>query len=197
MRRWLLLLVCSPVFAQADDVTFSITATSSGPGRAVPTLTWAATPAPQSCAASGDWTGAQAATGTLTLPVVTTNRNYVLACTFPADTQAIVSWSAPTINTDGSPLTDLAGYKLYWNTGGEQFVTGPGGKIRAISGGTVLTTTVTGLTPGTWYFAVTALKASGTESGISNVASKAISAGGVVTKNASLVFPGTTVVTVK
>lgn len=25
-----------------------------------------------------------------------------------------LSWEAPTENTDGSPLTDLAGYKLYW-----------------------------------------------------------------------------------
>jgi len=27
-----------------------------------------------------------------------------------------VTFTAPTQNTDGSPLTDLAGYKLYWRT---------------------------------------------------------------------------------
>ncbi len=27
-----------------------------------------------------------------------------------------LSWDAPTINSDGSPLTDLAGYKVYYGT---------------------------------------------------------------------------------
>ncbi len=29
--------------------------------------------------------------------------------------QAILSWTAPTTNEDGTPLTDLAGYKLYYS----------------------------------------------------------------------------------
>ncbi len=29
---------------------------------------------------------------------------------------ATLSWTPPTQNTDGSPLTDLAGYRVYWGT---------------------------------------------------------------------------------
>ena len=29
---------------------------------------------------------------------------------------ATLSWTPPTTNTDGSPLTNLAGYKIYWGT---------------------------------------------------------------------------------
>lgn len=194
----LLLIACLANAQTAPDVTFTISAVSQGPGIAAPTLTWSSTtPAPASCAASGDWSGVKTASGTLVLPAVTTNKNYVLACTFTADTQAIVSWEAPTTNTDGTALTDLAGFKVYWNSGDPSMVTAPTGKVRAITNGTTLTTTITGLTAGNWYFAVTALKASGVESGISNVATKAIGTNAVVTKSAALVFPGTVVVTVR
>src|SRR4051812_31758297 len=77
--------VTHPALAQASDVTFSISATAPAPGQAVPTLTWSTTtPAPSSCAASGDaaWFGSRAASGVLTLPAVSANKNYVLACTF-------------------------------------------------------------------------------------------------------------------
>ena len=33
---------------------------------------------------------------------------------------ADLSWTPPTTNTDGSPLTDLAGYRLYWRCGGAE-----------------------------------------------------------------------------
>lgn len=194
----LLLCVVGVANAQvAPDVTFTISAASQGPGIAAPTLTWSSTPVPASCAASGDWTGVRTASGTLVLPAVTSNKNYVLACTFTADTQAVVSWDAPILNTDGTALTDLAGFKVYWNSGDPSMVTAPSGKVRAITAANVLTTTITGLTPGNWYFAVTALKASGVESGISNVATKAIGTNAVVTKSAAIVFPGTVVVTVR
>ena len=194
-------LLGSFVKAQAaPDVTFTISAASQGPGKAVPTLTWSSTtPAPSSCAASGDsaWTGSKAVSGTLALPVVSTNKNYVLACTWAADTQAVVSWTPPTTNTDGTQLTDLASYNVYWNVGDPSLVTAPGGKVRSVAPALSPTTTVTGLTAGTWYFAVTAVNAVGVESAISNIASKAIGTSTVVTKSAALVFPGTVVITVK
>jgi hypothetical protein len=30
------------------------------------------------------------------------------------ESATLLSWTAPTENTDGTPLTDLAGYKIYW-----------------------------------------------------------------------------------
>lgn len=184
----------------APDVTFSISAVSQGPGKAVPTLTWASTtPAPASCAASGDaaWSGVKPASGTVALAVVSTNKNYVMACTWAADTQAVVSWDAVTTNSDDTPLTDLAGYNLYWNTGDASMVTAPTAKVRRVAPASTPMTTVTGLTAGPWFFAVTAVNAAGVESPISNVATKTIGAPVVVTKRAALLFPGTTVITVK
>lgn len=184
----------------APDVTFSISASAQGPGKAVPTLTWSTTtPAPTGCAASGDaaWTGAKAASGVLVLPAVTSNKNYVMACTFATDTQALVSWSAPTLNTDGTPLTDLASYNVYWNSGDPSLVTAPTGKVKSVALAATPALTITNLAAGNWFFAVTAINSAGIESALSNIASKTIGAAAVVTKNAALVFPGTVVVTVK
>ena len=191
-------VVGSFVRAQAaPDVSLTISAVSQGPGQAVSTLTWLATPTPSSCTASGDWTGTKAASGTAAQPLATANKNYVLACTFAADSTALVSWTAPTTNTDGSALTDLAGFNVYWNVGDPSLVTAPSGKVRAITSPATLSTLISGLMPGNWYFAVTTVNSKGVESAISNIVTKTIGASTVVTKNASLVFPGTTVVTVK
>ena len=32
----------------------------------------------------------------------------------PYQPKTTLTWDAPTTNTDGTPLTDLAGYKVYW-----------------------------------------------------------------------------------
>lgn len=76
-----------------------------------------------------------------------------------------LSWTAPTTNTDGTTLTNLGGYKLYY------------GRISGIytafiDVGNVTTYTMTGLAAGTWYFVATAYNTSGLESGYSNEAIK-------------------------
>lgn len=181
----------------APDVAFTINAVSQGPGKAVPTLTWNITGGAPTCSATG-WSGTSGTlTGSLALAVVTANKNYALSCTFAADTQAAVSWNAVTTNADGSPLTDLASYNVYWNTGDPSLVTAPGSKVRSVPPAQTPTTTITGLAPGPWFFAVTAVNATGVESALSNVATKTIGAATVITKNAAIVFPGTVVITVK
>ena len=80
---------------------------------------------------------------------------------------AMLSWVPPTTNTDGTPLTDLAGYKIHYGSS-------PGNYGAPMTVGNVTTYTVTGLGVGTYYFAVTAYDTSGNESGFSNQASKTI-----------------------
>ena len=82
---------------------------------------------------------------------------------------ATLTWQTPALNTDGSSLTDLAAFKVYWGT-----TQGSYSQSKTISSATARTTTVTGLAKGTWYFVVTALNAQGTESPYSNVWSKAV-----------------------
>jgi len=86
------------------------------------------------------------------------------------------SWTAPTTNTDGSALTDLASYNLYYGLTnspcpGSTFVTVPSSTP---SPGPNLTVTqaLTGLVTGSTYFAaVTAVATSGAQSACSTVAS--------------------------
>lgn len=68
-----------------------------------------------------------------------------------------LAWDAPTTNEDGSPLTDLAGYKIYYGIASPD--------EHSIDVGNVTTYTLTGLTPGqTYIIAATAYDASGNES---------------------------------
>lgn len=74
-----------------------------------------------------------------------------------------LSWQAPTQNTDGTALTDLAGYKIYYGLDPQNF-----SNVIDIPTAGVTTYVVENLTPDTWYFAATALNGSGTESDFSS-----------------------------
>jgi hypothetical protein len=86
------------------------------------------------------------------------------------------TWTAPTTNTDGSPLTDLAAYRVYYGTSGSPCagsswmpVASP---TTSPSVGQRVSARLTGLTTGTSYnVAVSAIDAAGAESPCSNVAS--------------------------
>jgi hypothetical protein len=82
---------------------------------------------------------------------------------------ATVSWEAPTTNTNGTALTDLAGYRIYYGSSPEHL--GHSLKISTIG---LQTYVIENLEPGTWYFAVMAVAANGAESKLSNVALKTI-----------------------
>jgi len=73
-----------------------------------------------------------------------------------------LAWDAPTTNVDGSPLTDLAGYKVYVGTA-------PGTYGTSVNVGNVTTYILSGLTSGqTYYIAVTAYDYDNNESDYSN-----------------------------
>lgn len=86
----------------------------------------------------------------------------------PANGTAMTSWIAPTQNTDGSPLTNLAGFKVYHGTSASVLT-----DVRQVASG-VLSYSFTGLASGAHYFAVTAITASGAESALSVVGTKVI-----------------------
>jgi hypothetical protein len=82
---------------------------------------------------------------------------------------ATLFWVAPTENTDGSDLTDLAGYNVYYGTSLDSMALGG-----TVDNPTVTTHLVENLTPGTWFFTVTAFDIAGNESEDSNLASKVV-----------------------
>ena len=86
-----------------------------------------------------------------------------------APARATVSWVAPLHRTDGTPLQNLAGFRVYYGSqpGALRLV------INVINPGAT-SAVVENLTPGTWYFAAAAVDASGLESAPSYTASKVI-----------------------
>ena len=74
-----------------------------------------------------------------------------------------LTWTAPTTNTDGSTLTNLAGFRIQYGTSLSaltQTITIPNPGLTAYQ--------VDGLFPSTWYFTMTAYASSGAESRPSN-----------------------------
>ncbi len=141
------------------------------------TLNWDASDA-SSCTASGGWSGDQATSGSFTVGPITADTTYQLSCTGPSGTamgmvtvyvvDKVLRWQAPTQNVDGTPLTDLAGYVIYWGTSSRNY-TGS----HTINSATVTEWEAT-MAAGSYYFAMTAFDSENNESGYSNEVLKVI-----------------------
>ncbi len=82
---------------------------------------------------------------------------------------ATLSWTPPTRNSDGSTLTNLAGYRVLYGNSPSALtrtvqITNPGTSSYVVEN----------LAAGTWYFSLRAYTSSGTESTASNTASKTV-----------------------
>jgi hypothetical protein len=174
-------VVSDPVPAPVPTVSLSSTASTVTVNDST-TLNWTASNA-DSCMASGAWSGGKATSGTESTAPLTQDTTFTLGCTGPGGsaTQSItvkvlsptgvatLSWTPPTTKQDGSALTNLAGYKLYYGTTPRSYsstivVANPG----------ISTYVVENLLPATYYFVVTAFDSAGLESSFSNEASKII-----------------------
>lgn len=80
-----------------------------------------------------------------------------------------LTWTPPTQNTDGSSLTNLAGYKIYWGLTPSDL-----SNSVTVANPTLSNYVVDQLTPATWYFATKAYNQAGVESSFSNIASKTV-----------------------
>jgi hypothetical protein len=80
-----------------------------------------------------------------------------------------LSWTAPTQNTDGTALTNLAGYRIYYGTSASALT-----QMVQVNGVGIASYVIENLSPATYYFAVRAYTSGGAESSNSNVASKVI-----------------------
>ena len=82
---------------------------------------------------------------------------------------AALYWEPPTTNTDGSALTNLAGYRIAYGTSATQLTQ----TIQLANPG-LSSYVVENLAPGTYYFAVRAYTSKGAESADSNVVPKSV-----------------------
>lgn len=168
----------------SDDVpqvTFTASPTSvQEGGNAV--LKWNASNA-YACHGYGPWDGSEPLQGSSTTNGLTTTTTFILTCfnssgakTSVKATVAVVdaaasgmanlSWDAPTSNINGTPITPLKGYTIYYGNS-----EGSMAQSLVVSGAATTSAEITGLGSGTWYFAVTADAADGTLSAKSNIGS--------------------------
>ena len=80
-----------------------------------------------------------------------------------------LSWTAPTENSDGTQLMDLAGYNLYYGKSENNY----SHRIR-IDNPSIDTYLIENLLPDTYYIVATSFNAVGVESAFSNMATKAV-----------------------
>lgn len=80
-----------------------------------------------------------------------------------------LQWARPTSNEDGSALTDLAGYRVYYGQSSSLL-----DKSVDVHGATVSSVEIQGLASGRWYFAIASYNAAGIESSKSGVVTTTI-----------------------
>lgn len=78
-----------------------------------------------------------------------------------------LNWTPPATNTDGTPLTNLAGFRIYYGTA-------PGALTQTlqVANAGLASFIVDKLSAGSWYFAVSAYSNTGTESAQSNTVTR-------------------------
>jgi hypothetical protein len=89
---------------------------------------------------------------------------FAISVTQVGTKSATLSWKPPTVNSNGSALTNLAGYRIYYGTSASALT-----RSITINSVGVTTDVVTDLSPGTYYFALMAFNTAGIESKLSNV----------------------------
>lgn len=85
------------------------------------------------------------------------------------DRSLALTWEAPLTNEDGSPLNDLAGYRIYYGSRSGSY-----GASVAVNNPAALGHQLESLAPGTYYVVVKAINSAGAQSIASPEASKTI-----------------------
>ena len=82
---------------------------------------------------------------------------------------ATLSWMPPTENADGTVLTDLSGYKIYYGQSASTL-----DQVVTLDNPGLTRYVIENLSPATWYFAMTSYNSQGVESNRSTTASKTV-----------------------
>ncbi len=143
------------------------------------TLRWSGE-AVSNCQASGSWSGSVAESGVQSTGTLSADATYTITCDGSAGSVvavtsvlvtsggATITWQPPTENVDGSPLNDLAAYRIYVGTSTQTYeqhvdVTNPQASSHFVP-----------LSRGDYHVAMTAVDAEGNESAFSNEVLKSV-----------------------
>jgi hypothetical protein len=87
----------------------------------------------------------------------------------PLSGTATLIWTPVKTDTSGKALKDVAGYRIHYGSSAKAMDT-----VVVLKDPRQMTYVVKDLSPGTWYFAVSAYTTSGAEGALSSVSSKTI-----------------------
>ena len=73
-----------------------------------------------------------------------------------------LAWEAPTQNSNGTPITGLAGYKIHYGTASQDYT-----QVVSVANPSLSRYVLDSLPSGTYYFAITAFNSQGIESPLS------------------------------
>jgi hypothetical protein len=107
-----------------------------------------------------------ASLGSITSAIVTISGNAATAATAGS---ATLSWTAPTVDTNGEPVTDLAGYNIYYGKSATTMTS-----VIAVNSPASGSYTINNLAAGTWYFAIASYNTQAMVSALTAIVSKAI-----------------------
>ena len=135
-------------------------------------LSWSSAGASE-CQASGGWAGAQPLQGSTVVGPLNSGTTFTLSCSGSGGSAVAMlsvgvtgvitlKWAPPTENVDGTPLTDLAGYRILYGERSRSYTRQLQVSSESASQQDVV------LASGTYYFAMTALDREGNESAYSN-----------------------------
>lgn len=153
--------------------TVSLSASASGvlPNNGFD-LSWSSSDADQ-CQATGDWSGSRAADGNETIAQINADATFDLTCTNASGSAsdsvtislraALVRYDAPSQNTDGTSLSDLAGFNIHYGNQSGNYT-----DMITVADGATLEQLVELPAAGTYFFAVSAFNDVGEESALSN-----------------------------
>jgi len=128
---------------------------------------------------SGQLSGTPAAGDVGSYPnIIISVSDGTLAASLPAFSIAVtqistgavtVNWSTPTQNTNGTPLVNLAGFRIFYGTDPNNL-----SQSAQIANPGLTSYVLSNLAPGTWYIGLSDYTASGVQSSLSNIASTTV-----------------------
>ena len=124
---------------------------ASGIGSTTSSTSTTSTTPPQTATDTGSTTTSGSSTTTAP-PTSTTTSSSVVT----------LGWVAPTQNNNGTPITDLAGYKIHYGTASQDYT-----QVVSITNPSLSRYVLDSLPSGTYYFAISSYNSQGLESPLS------------------------------
>ena len=188
MKKLLTLLLLLAGAAHSQETVSFVADITQGNGVVSPTLTWSTSPPAFDCMASGDWSGSKGPSGSETIPDLVTSATFVLECEWPRSRDVTLTWTPPTLMTDGTPADGkIRDYSVYYGTMSEIYDQEVHGiPVAPLNAEGQVEYVMQMPSAGSWYFVSTAWSTGGHESMYSNEATRVVGDDEIVTETVGI-----------